>query len=49
MRKETVNPFLPPFLDGIFVSELSETHRLLFNRFPIMDLHLLIITKNFEK
>lgn len=27
------DPFLPPFEPGLFISELSDTHSLLFNKF----------------
>jgi ATP adenylyltransferase len=42
------NPFLPPFDEGIFITDLNKTHRLLFNKFMITKEHVLIITRIFE-
>lgn len=29
------NPFMPPFDPGVFISDLGDTHRLIFNKFPV--------------
>lgn len=42
------NPFLPPFDDGALVTEISETHNLLLNRFNLVPRHVLVTTKEFE-
>jgi len=39
------DPFLPPFEEGQFISELSPTHNLLFNKFALVKSHVLITTK----
>ncbi|MEM9540179.1 MAG: phosphorylase [Cyanobacteria bacterium P01_E01_bin.42] len=43
-----VNPFLP-YEKALFVSDISETHLCLLNKFNVADLHLLIVTREFEK
>ena len=42
------DPFLPPFESGLFLNKLSSTHNLIFNKFPLYEGHLLIITRAFE-
>lgn len=42
------NPFLPPFEEGIFLNKLQKTHNLLFNKFPLYENHVLVITRGFE-
>lgn len=42
-----VNPFLP-YEDNLFVSDLSESHVAVLNKFNVVDHHLLIITRFFE-
>ena len=42
------DPFSPPFEDGLYIGELTETHRLLFNKFSIANEHVLVITKENE-
>lgn len=42
------DPFLPPFEEGQFIAEISNTHNLLFNKFILTKYHLLITTKIFE-
>lgn len=39
------DPFLPPYQHDLFVAELSETHVALLNRFPVLDEHLLVVTR----
>ena len=43
------DPFMPPFEPGLFVSDLSTTHRLLFNKFMICKQHSLVVSKEFER
>jgi ATP adenylyltransferase len=43
-----IDPFLPPYEDDLFVAEASPTHVVLLNRFPVLDEHLLVVTKAFE-
>lgn len=47
-RKSDV--FLEPFEEGICIDDnLTQTHRLIFNKFPVRDHHVLVITKEKEK
>ncbi|NIO40609.1 MAG: phosphorylase, partial [Burkholderiales bacterium] len=39
-----MNPFLPYGKD-LFVSDISETHLALLNKFNVIDYHLLIVTR----
>ena len=48
-KKKDFDPFMPPFEPGLFIADLSDTHRLLFNKFPISREHTLVITKDFVK
>ena len=43
------DPFLPPFEEGLFIAELSETHTLLFNKFQVCKEHVLVVTTKFER
>ncbi|NES66357.1 MAG: phosphorylase [Okeania sp. SIO2D1] len=42
------NPFLP-YEEDLFVSDISQTHLCLLNKFNVVNHHLLIVTKAFEK
>jgi sulfate adenylyltransferase (ADP) / ATP adenylyltransferase len=42
------NPFLP-YEEDLFVTDISETHLCLLNKFNVVDYHLLIITREFEE
>jgi ATP adenylyltransferase len=42
-----VNPFLP-YEEELFVSDISDTHIALLNKFNVMENHLLIVTRCFE-
>jgi sulfate adenylyltransferase (ADP) / ATP adenylyltransferase len=45
------SPFLPPFEEGLLVESIkisSDSHRLLLNKFPVLDIHLLITSKDFR-
>ncbi|MEN9796540.1 MAG: hypothetical protein RL653_236 [Pseudomonadota bacterium] len=41
------NPFLPPFEAGLFVQELSDTHRVLLNKFNVFPHHALVVSRDF--
>lgn len=41
------NPFLPPDPE-LLVGHLSATHSVVLNKFPVLDPHLLIVTRTFE-
>jgi ATP adenylyltransferase len=45
---KTVNPFLPPEED-LLVSDITETHLALLNKFNVVEHHLLIVTRHFEE
>lgn len=45
--KKKPNPFLP-FETDMFVSDISDTHICLLNKFNVIDHHLLIVTREFE-
>jgi len=42
------NPFLP-YDEDLFVTDISHTHVCIFNKFNVVDYHLLIITREFEE
>lgn len=42
------NPFLP-WEEELFVGDVSETHLCLLNKFPVLEDHLLIVTREFEE
>lgn len=41
------DPFLPPFDNGIFITDLGKTHRLIFNKYMASKYHVLVVTKIF--
>lgn len=41
-------PFLPPFEAGLFVCDLDASHRLLLNKFNVVNRHVLIVTSTFQ-
>lgn len=41
------DPFLPPFDNGIFITDLGKTHRLIFNKYMVSKYHVLVVTKIF--
>ncbi|GMH41382.1 hypothetical protein BSKO_09292 [Bryopsis sp. KO-2023] len=47
-KKKFVNPFLP-YEEELWVQHLSDTHTLLLNKFNLVDHHLLVVTREFEK
>ena len=42
------NPFLPPYEEGQFIDDLTDTHALIFNKYCVCERHVIIITKQFE-
>ena len=48
-KKVTFDPFMPPFEPGLFITEISSTHNLLFNKFMICKMHSLVTTKDMER
>jgi sulfate adenylyltransferase (ADP) / ATP adenylyltransferase len=47
-QDKKINPFLP-YEQDLFVTDISETHVCLLNKFNVVDYHLLIITRAFEE
>lgn len=43
----SANPFLP-YDDDLFVADVSETHVALLNKYPVLEHHLLLVTRRFE-
>ena len=43
------DPFSPPFEEGIFISELTKTHSLVFNKFCVCDEHVVVFPNAFER
>jgi len=48
-KKKDFDPFVPPFEEGLFIANLSATHRLLFNKFCICKEHCLVVTKEMQR
>lgn len=48
VRGQDFNPFLP-YDPDLFVGDLSPTHLVLLNKFNVMDHHILIVTRAFER
>jgi ATP adenylyltransferase len=46
--KKEFNPFLP-YDEDLFVTDISETHLCLLNKYNVLDHHLLIVTRTFEE
>lgn len=46
---QKADPFLPPYDENLFVSDISDTHVCLLNKFNVVDHHILIVTRNFEE
>ena len=46
-RKPDFNPFLPPE-PALTVAALGDAHVVVLNKFPVIDRHLLIVTRHFE-
>jgi len=47
MQPSEENPFLP-YDDDLFVSDITESHLCLLNKFNVVEHHLLIVTREFE-
>lgn len=47
--EQPTDPFMYPFEPGIFICDLGEHYRLLFNKYYISKGHTLIVTKKFEE
>lgn len=47
-EKQHTNPFLP-YEENLFVTDISDTHVCLLNKFNVIDHHLLIVTRSFEE
>ena len=47
VEKQQINPFLP-YEKNMFVTDISDTHVCLLNKFNVIDHHLLIVTRSFE-
>lgn len=43
------DPFMPPFEEGLFLSAITPTHSLVFNKFCVCDEHVVLITNEFER
>ncbi len=43
------DPFSPEHRGKLFIEDLSATHCLLYNKFPLVPFHVIIVTKNFEE
>ena len=48
VRAPDFNPFLP-YDEDLFVANISESHVGILNKFPVVDNHLLIVTRAFEE
>ncbi len=42
------DPFLPPYEDDLFVADVSASHAVLLNKYPVVEDHLLVVTRRFE-
>jgi ATP adenylyltransferase len=47
-KRPRANPFLP-YEPDLFVTDISDTHLALLNKFNVIDDHLLIVTRKFER
>lgn len=47
--KPSFNPFEPPFEHGAYIDEITDTHRMIFNKFSVCERHVIVITKEFQK
>jgi sulfate adenylyltransferase (ADP) / ATP adenylyltransferase len=48
LSSQEFNPFLP-YEEDLFVADISDTHVCIFNKYNVVDHHLLIITRAFEE
>lgn len=42
------DPFAPPYERALVVGDLSPTHLILLNKFPVLDAHVLAVTREYE-
>jgi ATP adenylyltransferase len=42
------DPFIPPFEEGLYIDEITSSHRLLFNKYAVSNYHVLVVTSEFE-
>lgn len=42
------DPFSPPFEEGLYIDEITSTHRLLYNKFSLAPEHVLVVTKEMD-
>jgi ATP adenylyltransferase len=47
-KEKELNPFDKKLCKDKYIAELSSTHALIYNKYPMVPLHILIITKEFE-
>ncbi|HWT38130.1 MAG TPA: DUF4922 domain-containing protein [Paraburkholderia sp.] len=47
-KRAAVDPFLP-YEPDLFVADISDTHLALLNKFNVIDHHLLIVTRDFQR
>ena len=43
-----LDPFEPPYDDDLFVVDASDTHVVLLNKYPVVQDHLVVVTREFE-
>ena len=43
------DPFLPPYEPDLYVGDLTPTHTLLLNKYPVLGEHLLLVTRHYER
>lgn len=46
--RQSKDPFVPPYEHGLYVGDVAPDHVALLNKFPVIDDHLLIVTRHFE-
>jgi len=48
-NKPDSDPFMPPFENGAFIDEITDSHSLVYNKFSVVPRHSIVITKEFER
>ena len=43
------DPFADPLEHGCYIDDLTDTHRMLFNKFAVCDMHMLVTTNEFKR
>lgn len=46
--RKKVDPFAAEYRNNILIQELTDTHTLLYNKFPLVPYHVLVVTNQFE-